>query len=162
MIAGIVAGGRPVAASPPAGNDPYWSNVGLYMRFNGVDGATLFTDEKGSAITSNGSAAISASDGFGGACGNLTAGSYLSGGVIPAIGGMVQGSAWSVEVRAKVTWAGDRNAGLFSYSPLGGSDDFRFYLQRYASSTYIYIVEEGSATAWYGTYTPPPGHFFSF
>lgn len=149
------------AFTPPQG-DPLWSNVGIYLRFNGANGSTSFVDEKGNAITRNGTAVISTADGFGGACGDFPSGAYLSAGLISGIAGMVQGSAWSVEVRAKITWAGDRNAGLFSYSPTAGGDDFRFFLQRVGSATYIYIAAEGATAGRYGSYTHVNGQFHTF
>lgn len=161
MIPGVVAAQRFIAG-PPAGNDPYWSNVGLYMRFNGANGSTSFIDEKGNAITRNGSPVISTADGFGGACGDFPSGAYLSSGVIPGIAGMAQGTLWSVEVRAKVTWTGDRNAGLFSYAQTVGADDFRFFLQRAGSSTYIYIAAEGATAGRYGIYSHINGQFMTF
>lgn len=149
-------------APASAAADPYWSNVGLYMRFNGANGSTSFVDEKGNTLTSNGSPVISTADGFGGACGDFPSGAYLSAGLISGIAGMAQGSAWSVEVRAKITWSGDRNAGLISYSPIAGGDDFRFFLQRYGSATYIYIAAEGATAGRYGSYTHVNGQFHTF
>lgn len=149
-------------APASAAADPYWSNVGLYMRFNGANGSTSFVDEKGNAITRNGTAVISTADGFGGACGDFPSGAYLSAGLISGIAGMVQDSAWSVEVRAKITWAGDRNAGLFSYSPTAGGYDFRLFLQRVGSATYIYIAAEGATAGRYGSYTHVNGQFHTF
>lgn len=161
MIPGVVAAQRFIAG-PPAGNDPYWSNVGLYMRFNGASGSTSFTDEKGNAITRNGSAVISTADGFGGACGDLPYGAYLSAGLISGISGLTASTAWSIEVRAKITWSGDRTAGLLSYSPVAGGDDVRFFLQRYNFQDYVYIAAEGATAGWYGTYTHINGQFMTF
>lgn len=162
MIPGVVAAQRFIAG-PPAGNDPYWSSVGLYMRFNGANGSTSFVDEKGNAITRNGSPVISTADGFGGACGDFPVGAYLSGGVIPGISGLTKNTAWSIEVRAKVTWGGDRTAGLFCHSTeLYSNTDSRFFIQKYGSKTYIYIAAAGETTGWYGEYTHIPGQFMSF
>lgn len=149
-------------APASAAADPYWSNVGLYLRFNGANGSTSFTDEKGNAITRNGSAVISTTDGFGGACGDFPAGAYLSAGLIPGISGLTASTAWSIEVRVKITWSKNRTAGLVSYSPTTGGDDLRFHLEHYNSASYVYITAEGSATCWYGTYTHINGQFMTF
>lgn len=52
MIAGIVAGGRPVPPTAPAVTDPYWSSVSLLMHFDGDDGSTVFTDSSPTPKTS--------------------------------------------------------------------------------------------------------------
>lgn len=142
--------------------DPHWDQVGLYMRFNGAAGSTTFTDEKGNPLSNKGGVTISTADGFGGACGSFASGSYLYSGVIPGISGLTPSTAWSVEVRAKVTWAGNRTAGLFAYSPTAGAKDFRFFIQSFGSQPYIYVVAEGVTTAWYGQYTHINGQFMSF
>lgn len=43
------------------GGDPYWDNVVSLLHFNGTDGSTIFTDQKGSAWTANGAAKLSTS-----------------------------------------------------------------------------------------------------
>lgn len=50
MIAGIMAGGRPV---PPTAtpSDPYWGNVSLLLHADGADGATTTVDSSGFAHT---------------------------------------------------------------------------------------------------------------
>lgn len=159
MMLGTTANNTAVNAEP---GDPYWSNVGLYLRFNGANGATSFSDEKGNAVTRIGTAVISSADGFGGACGDFPSGSYLSSDLIPGISGLTSSTAWSIEVRAKITWSGDRNAGLVAYSPVAGADDLRFFLQRYGSQSYVYIAAEGATTGWYGSYTHINGQFMTF
>lgn len=149
-------------APASAAADPYWSNVGLYMRFNGANGSTSFVDEKGNAITRNNSPVISTADGFGGACGDFPYAAYLSAGLISEISGLTSSTAWSIEVRAKITWANDRTAGLLSYSPVAGGADVRFFLQRYNSQTYVYIAAQGTTTGWYGSYTHINGQFMTF
>ncbi len=147
---------------PAAAFDPHWEKVGLYMRFNGSNGLTAFADEKCNLLSNRGGVIISTADGFGGACGSFLSGTYLYSGVIPGISGLTPSTAWSVEVRAKVTWAGDRAAGLFAYSPTAGADDFRFFIQRGGSQSYIYVAAEGVTTGWYGQYTHINGQFMSF
>lgn len=50
--------------------DPYWSNVGLLMHFNGANNSTTFVDQKGAAFTRFGAAVIStAQSKFGGSSG---------------------------------------------------------------------------------------------
>ncbi|MGH8083881.1 MAG: LamG-like jellyroll fold domain-containing protein [Lysobacter sp.] len=67
MIPGIVAG-RAVAGGGGGGNDPDWANVLALLHFDGVDGSTTFTDEKGGVWTRNGAAHIdTAQSKFGGA-----------------------------------------------------------------------------------------------
>lgn len=145
-----------------SGGDPLWASVGLYMRFNGSNGSTSFIDEKGSSITPSGSPVISTADGFGGACGDFPSGAYLSSGLISGIAGLTSSTSWSIELRAKITWAGDRNAGLLSYSPTASGDDLRFFLQRGGSTSYVYIAAEGAALGWFGSYTHVNGQFMSF
>lgn len=48
--------------TPPAPGDPYWANVQSLLHFNGANGSTTFTDEKGLTWTSVSSAALSTSD----------------------------------------------------------------------------------------------------
>ena len=56
---------------PPAsggGGDPYWSNVVSLLHFDGTDGSTAFTDQKGIAWTANGNAQLdTAASAFGSA-----------------------------------------------------------------------------------------------
>lgn len=54
MIPGIVAG-RAVA---PGDNDPYWTSVVSLLHFDGADGSTTFTDEKGKTWTPTGTAQL--------------------------------------------------------------------------------------------------------
>ena len=44
------------------GNDPYWDNVVSLLHFDGTDGSTLFTDEKGLTWTATGTAALSTTE----------------------------------------------------------------------------------------------------
>lgn len=56
------------SASP--GADPYWSNVSALLHFDGADGSTTFTDQKGHVWTPAGNAQIdTAQSKFGGASG---------------------------------------------------------------------------------------------
>lgn len=50
------------------GTDPYWANVVSLLHFDGANGSTVFTDQKGKAWSANGDAKIStAQSKFGGA-----------------------------------------------------------------------------------------------
>lgn len=49
MIAGILAGGRPLTADSIPVSDPYWANVGLLVHFDGSGSA--FVDQKGNTLT---------------------------------------------------------------------------------------------------------------
>lgn len=56
MIAGIVASqSRPVSQSA----DPYWSSVVSLLQYQGANGSTTFTDDKGRAWSAAGNAALS-------------------------------------------------------------------------------------------------------
>lgn len=55
MIPGIVAG-RPVGGG--GGGDPHWDDVLALLHFEGADGSTTFTDQKGGTWTRNGAAQI--------------------------------------------------------------------------------------------------------
>lgn len=66
MIPGIVAGRAVVGAE----GDPYWANVASLLHFDGTDGSTTFTDQKGAIWTPSGAAQIdTAQSKFGGASG---------------------------------------------------------------------------------------------
>lgn len=56
MIAGIVAGGRPLVS---AATDPYWANVVALLHLDGANGSTTFTDQKAHTFTGGGGAALS-------------------------------------------------------------------------------------------------------
>ena len=60
--------------------DPHWANVVSLLHFNGADGSTTFTDERGKVWTPHGNAQIdTAQSKFGGASGLFDgAGDYLS------------------------------------------------------------------------------------
>ena len=60
--------------------DPYWSSLASLLHFDGADGSTTFTDEKGKTWTPSGNAQIDTSiGGFGGASGLFDGtGDYLS------------------------------------------------------------------------------------
>ena len=51
-------------ASGGSGGDPYWANVVSLLNFDGADGSTTFTDEKGKTWTANGNAQIDTSQGY--------------------------------------------------------------------------------------------------
>src|SRR5690606_34123168 len=66
VIPGIVASSRRIATGPSS-TDPYWSSVSSLLHFNGSNGSTTFTDEKGVGWTASGDAEIStAQSKFGG------------------------------------------------------------------------------------------------
>lgn len=66
MIAGIVAAGRPLIAVPET--DPYWTDVAHLLHFDGANGSTTITDQKGATWTVTDNAQIStAQSKFGGA-----------------------------------------------------------------------------------------------
>lgn len=65
MIAGVVAGGRPYAAAATA-TDPYWSSVVALLHFDGTDGSTTTTDQKGHSVTMDGAVISTARSKFGG------------------------------------------------------------------------------------------------
>lgn len=48
--------------SVPPGSDPYWANVVSLLHFDGADGSTTFTDEKGKVWTPHGTAKISTAE----------------------------------------------------------------------------------------------------
>lgn len=53
-----------------SGGDPFWNNVSCLLHFNGTNGSTTFTDEKGKTWTAGGNAQISTAQfKFGGASG---------------------------------------------------------------------------------------------
>lgn len=60
--------------------DPYWNNVVLACHFDGSNGATTFTDEKGHTLTANGGAQLTTtSPQFGTACATLDGtGDYIA------------------------------------------------------------------------------------
>lgn len=64
----------------PSSSDPYWNNVVLLMHFNGVNGSTTFTDEKGHIATAVGNAKLTtANKAFGTASLQMTdANSYVT------------------------------------------------------------------------------------
>lgn len=73
MMAGIVAGGRAVAAAQGA-SDPYWSNVVSLLHFNGANNSTTFTDQKGKTWSTLGSPVIKTDHSlFGGSSGYFIA-----------------------------------------------------------------------------------------
>lgn len=55
---------RVMMAAGSAANDPHWANVVSLLNFDGPDGSTTFTDEKGKAWTANGNAKIDTSLGY--------------------------------------------------------------------------------------------------
>lgn len=57
MIPGIVAG-RPVIGGGGGGGDPYWGNVVSLLHFEGADGSTTFTDQRGRTWTRTGDTQI--------------------------------------------------------------------------------------------------------
>ena len=64
---------------PPGGPDPHWSSVSSLLHFNGADGSTVFTDQKGVSWSATGNAKIStAASKFGGSSLTLDgAGSWI-------------------------------------------------------------------------------------
>lgn len=77
MIPGIVAG----AAVTGGGGDPYWANVSSLLHFDGANGSTTFTDQKGLVWTPVNSAAISTAQyKFGGASSQFLPSPPLGGG----------------------------------------------------------------------------------
>lgn len=48
-----------VVANDTSDADPFWSSVVLALHFDGSNGSTVFTDEKGKTVTANGNAQIS-------------------------------------------------------------------------------------------------------
>lgn len=63
MIAGIVAGGRPLVST--GATDPYWSSVVSLLHFDGSDGASTTVDETGKAVTVSGASISTARSKFG-------------------------------------------------------------------------------------------------
>lgn len=54
-------------------SDPYWSSVVALLHFDGTDGSTTFTDEKGHTFTASGGTEIDTAESkFGGASGKFT------------------------------------------------------------------------------------------
>lgn len=59
--------------------DNYWANVSSLLHFDGFDNSTIFTDEKGTIWTRNGSPIIStAQSKFGGSSGRFSKNNYIS------------------------------------------------------------------------------------
>lgn len=52
---------RGLFLAPSDGGDPYWANVVALLHFDGANGSTTFTDEKGHTFSPAGSAALSTS-----------------------------------------------------------------------------------------------------
>jgi len=76
-----MAGGRPIPQTP-APTGPAWADVISLLHFNGVDGSTTYTDEKGKAWTKigTGTAALSTTQKkFGSAALRLTGGGTTAG-----------------------------------------------------------------------------------
>lgn len=71
---------RLLMASGAPTNDPYWSSVTALLHFDGADGSTTFTDEKGNIWTPSGDAQIDTAQWkFGGASGLFDgSGDYIS------------------------------------------------------------------------------------
>lgn len=59
MIPGIVASGRRSPPIAPDTGDPYYDDVVSLLHFDGSNGSTTFTDEKGITWTASGNAALS-------------------------------------------------------------------------------------------------------
>lgn len=90
-------------ANSGSGADPYYANVVSLLHFDGVDGSTTFTDEKGVAWTASGNAQIDTSDSkFGGSSLLLDGVNDMITAVSDAIWGF--GTAdWTVECWVKRT-----------------------------------------------------------
>ena len=56
MMAGIVAGGRPLVSV--SATDPYWSNVSARLHMDGADASTTIVDQKGGSWAASGNAQI--------------------------------------------------------------------------------------------------------
>lgn len=56
MIAGILAGGRPLVSV--SATDPYWSNVSALLHMDGADATTTIVDQKGGSWVASGNAQI--------------------------------------------------------------------------------------------------------
>lgn len=57
MISGILAGGRPLVSV--SATDPYWSSVSALLHFDGANGSSTITDEKGNSFTPYNGATLS-------------------------------------------------------------------------------------------------------
>ncbi len=69
MMAGIVAGGRPLVATVEAATDPYWASVSSLMHLDGANNTTTFTDQKPGSWSRTGTAKLTTTDAkFGTAC----------------------------------------------------------------------------------------------
>ena len=69
MIAGVVAGGRPLVATVEAATDPYWASVSSLMHLDGANNTTTFTDQKPGSWSRTGTAKLTTTDAkFGTAC----------------------------------------------------------------------------------------------
>lgn len=130
MIAGVVAGGRPV---PPtaAPTDPYFSSVSLLLHMDGSNGATTFVDKSplALAVSANGSAAVSTTQKlFGtGSLSASTSADYLA---VAHNAGLNMGSSdFSIEA-AVYFKAAPASAGeyIFSkWSTAGATDEYTLY-----------------------------------
>ena len=117
MMAAAAGGGG-------GGSDPNFSSVISLVHFDGVNGATAFTDVKGNVITNDGGATITTASGYGGSE------AYFNGvgsGIRIALGAAgVLGSAWTIEAFLTPETFGD---GCFFFNMEATSNQNYLYLQ---------------------------------
>ena len=143
---------RMMMAQAATASDPYWSNVVALLHFDGTDGSTTFTDEKGHAFTALGNAQIDTSEKKFGTGSGLFDGSgdYLSA-ASSADFGFGSGD-WTVEsfVRPSVTPVG--NVCLFD-NRSSGVQGIGIYVSANMSGNKFSIATNSAIVAYGGTFT---------
>lgn len=165
MMAGIVAGGRPLVSADAT--DPLWASVMGLWHFDGVAGGTTFIDSKNGQVAESVGACVS--DGavkvFGPTALRHPTGAYLRFPKSPNTDGFGYSDAWTVEGRVyiDVAAAGDTNVGIFEISPSTTTYQAGLYFQRYLGNWYLYCYAQGSPTAYSSGIVPiVRREFFSF
>lgn len=157
MIPGMAAGQMKPVAGPA---DPYWANVVFLSHFDGTDGATAFTDEKGHAISLSGAVELdTAVKKFGSAAGLFTSG-YVSCASSPDFDSFKANDVWTLEKfcfvqSGPVGWI----YGLCTITQSAAGLHAGVHIQEVAGVHNIYIYRQNEATGYYGAITFPRGVF---
>lgn len=125
-----------------SGGDPYWSNVVSLLHFDGSDGSTTFTDEKGLTWTNSGAPTISTLQSkFGGASGKFNGGTdALS---IAASAAFNLTSTFTVEFFLRIPTTTALRSVFSVYTPgVGG-----MYLYLTATGAISFYISGGGATS---------------
>ena len=124
--------------------DPFWDKTLLALKFDGTNGSTTFTDEKGHAITANGNAQIStAQSKFGGASGLFDgAGDSIS---LPSTD-LSLPDDFTIDAWVYITSLG-ANQGIIDVRPSASYSNYVFNLYNVGGTLRLDFVTAGGAGA---------------